>query len=324
MPRTISIFGDSISTFEGCNPEGFAVFFTPERATASGLAGPSDTWWTLLADALGEKVLANGSYSGSMVEGAGFPASWSPERIAAVAGKDGATPDDIVVFLGINDYGWAGARNQAAGRSAAMPPATDLESIPPAVAGMAPADAIDGFAQAYDRMLESLHAAYPNATIWCCTLVPGRLAGEDHPTFAWSLRGVGLAAYNEAIGQAAARHQGARLVDACALGLDYEAIAGPHPTARGMRQLAGIFLAGMAAAGSAQAARALNLDEVPGESQARQAVVADERWGFSDAGGAEAWASRDWCPRRACVGCPWAKGTGNAWYCVCTQPRSGF
>ena len=302
-PRTIAILGDSISTYEGHIPEGFAVYYTPERAALCGLRDVRDTWWSLLADALGAQVIANASYSGSMVEGVGFPAAWSPERIAALHGPAGEQPDDVVVFIGINDYGWGGARNQAMGRVAAMPPATDLSDIPAGEPTNAALTAVRDFEAAYDAMLAGVRAAFPRARIWCCTLMPGRVAGNAYPTFAWSLRGVSLHAYNDAIARAVASC-GAHLVDACALGLDYEAVDGTHPTERGMRQLARMFLTGMAHAGSPEAARAL------------------EHAGSSDEGAQDViWASRDWCPDHACVGCPWARGTGSSWYCVCEKPR---
>ena len=385
MPRSIAIYGDSISTYEGRTPEGFAVYYTPQRAVACGLSGERDTWWALLADALGGNVVANGAYSGSMVEGAGFPAARSPERIAAARAEDGARLDDIVVFIGINDYGWGGPRNQAAGRVAAVPPRTDLSDIPAAEPGLVQPDEPAGFEAAYAEMLSGLRAEHPQTRIWCCALVPGRVAGSPWPTFAWSLRGVPLRAYNEAIARAAAT-AGGLFVDACALGLDYEAIDGTHPTALGMRQLAGLFLAGMAAAGSPEAAQALGLDSLQPRAQtdaptsgtrptpdvsadlatARAALLDDPRWGYARDDAAKApdthagfestvpappcaippattpgvdgtpaapsaliapqgspWASRDWCPGRPCVGCPWARGTGKAWFCVCTRPRDG-
>ena len=97
--RRFSILGDSISTFEGCNPTGFRVFYEGERCAATGVREPRDTWWAQVVDALGGELLANGSFSGSMVEGAGFPAGDSAERVAALA-RDGQAPDAVLVFMG--------------------------------------------------------------------------------------------------------------------------------------------------------------------------------------------------------------------------------
>ena len=85
VKRLFSILGDSISTFEGCNPAGFRVFYEGERREATGVREARDTWWAQVVDALDGELLANGSFSGSMVEGAGFPAGDSAERVAALA-----------------------------------------------------------------------------------------------------------------------------------------------------------------------------------------------------------------------------------------------
>ena len=98
----VSILGDSISTFQGCNPDGFDVFYEGERCAATGVRRREDTWWQMTIDALGGELLSNGSFSGSMVEGAGFPAASSAERIEALS-RDGLAPDIVIVFLAITD-----------------------------------------------------------------------------------------------------------------------------------------------------------------------------------------------------------------------------
>lgn len=113
MPaKTFSIMGDSISTFEGCVPDGYTLFYNDERLERSGVLRPEDTWWSHTVRALGGTVLADSAWSGSMVEGAGFPAASSPERAAALLGRDGQEPDAVLVFIGINDYGWAAPRRR--------------------------------------------------------------------------------------------------------------------------------------------------------------------------------------------------------------------
>ena len=112
-----SIMGDSISTFEGCTPDGYTLFYNDERLETSGVTSPSDTWWSHVARALGGEILADDAWSGSMVDGAGFPAAKSPERAEALLGEDGQTPDVVITFIGINDYGWGGAAAQEIGRA---------------------------------------------------------------------------------------------------------------------------------------------------------------------------------------------------------------
>ena len=41
----ISILGDSISTYQGTNPEGYAVYYNEEMQRRNRLASFSDTWW---------------------------------------------------------------------------------------------------------------------------------------------------------------------------------------------------------------------------------------------------------------------------------------
>ena len=171
--RSFSILGDSISTFDGCNPDGFAVYYQGERCEQTGVTSSADTWWSQVIERLGGRLLANSSFSGSLVEGAGFPAGNSQERIDALA-EDGVQPDVVIVFMGINDYGWGGATAQAAGRGNAVPVALDLDAIEPHAPAAAAPGAIDRFRAAYGLLLERMRAAYPQAEVWCCTLCPGR------------------------------------------------------------------------------------------------------------------------------------------------------
>ena len=299
MSRLFSILGDSISTLPGWNPEGFAVFYQDGKDELAGLHGMQDTWWGKVIAHFDGELLKNGSWSGSMVEGEGCPAGWSAERVAALAGE-GRVPDDIVVFLGTNDYGWGGAHAQACGRSSARPTCLDLGKYPEAVAGMAPADALDKFKQAYVLMLENLKAAYPQARIWCCSLAAGRVLGSAVPTHAWNLRGIPMRDYCDAILDVA-RECGCNPVDIAGYGLDYESLEGTHPTALGMAQLADLVIAGM-------------------EGRPEPAMRNFGPQGNTAGTGPIDWRSKELCPGRACVGCPWAKGTGNAWYTVCEKP----
>ena len=291
MP-SISILGDSISTFDGCNPEGFAVYYQGERCSRTGVLAPSDTWWAQVIEHLGGTLLANSAFSGSLVEGAGFPAGSSQERIDALA-PDGSQPDAVVVFMGINDYGWGGAAAQAAGRGNAIPSALDLDAIEPRTASFASPDAIERFEAAYSLLLQRLRAVYPQTEVWCCTLCPGRVAGSKLPTFAFNLRGAPFDGYNDAI-RNAAREQGCRVADVRAFGMDYEAVDGTHPTARGMSQLAAMIACAM--------------EDDAADKSGLPADLLDETM-----------RSQKLCPERACVGCEHARGTGNSWLLVCDR-----
>ena len=250
----------------------------------------------VVVDALDGELLANGSFSGSMVEGAGFPAGDSAERVAALA-RDGQAPDVVLVFMGINDYGWGGADAQAAGRGNALPTCLDVDALgEQREPGLAASDAAERFGAAYGSMLARLRAAYPHAEVWCCTLCPGRVAGCPSPTFAWNLRGAPFKSYNDAI-RAAAREHGCNVADLEAFGIDYEAVDGTHPTARGMRQLS-VLIASC----------------IEGAEPDERLLPAD----LFD----ETFRSGELCPGEACVGCEHARGTGSSWVLVCERNPS--
>lgn len=298
--RRFSVLGDSISTFEGCNPEGFRVYYEGARRQAAGVLSPADTWWAQVIDQCGGIPLRNGSFSGSMVEGAGFPAANSQQRIEALA-KESVLPDAILVFIGINDYGWGGADAQMAGRGNALPQNLEVSSVPERTAGVAPVNTTEGFAVAYSAMLKRICAAYPQAEVWCCTLCPGRVAGSDHSTFTYRLRGIHFDSYNEAI-RVAARQNGCLIADVRALGCDYEAVDGTHPTKRGMQQLAQMVL------------RAMEIERQGSRTcgeQDKAAVKADRYAGAPQ--------SVETCDKLTCVGCSRAASTGNAWLLVCEE-----
>lgn len=334
MPaKTFSIMGDSISTFEGCVPDGYTLFYNDERLERSGVLRPEDTWWSHAVRGLGGTVLADSAWSGSMVEGAGFPAASSPERAAALLGPDGQAPDAVLVFIGINDYGWGGAEAQAAGRSHAMPRCIDPATVPEQIAGAAPADAAERFGAAYRTMLRNIRAAAPEAAVYCITLLPGRTHGVDHPEFCYRLRGHHLDEYNAAIRDAAAA-EGCRVADVRAFGRDYDSLEGTHPTNLGMRQFASMVVRAMQLADSAEASSAnanggrrcvrdvgdadvAEADAAEGITVGAQPEIANPALDLRDFCGAPE--SAQLCDAPTCIGCPHAANTGNQWLCRCLK-----
>ena len=69
MTKRISVFGDSISTFEGVTVAGNRCYYDDADTNGTGVAQPADTWWMQVIDALGGELCANGAYSSSMVSG---------------------------------------------------------------------------------------------------------------------------------------------------------------------------------------------------------------------------------------------------------------
>lgn len=296
MTRTFSVYGDSISTFEGITPEGWNVFYAGEQLDATGVKRPEDTWWGQVIGHFGGQLLGNAAWSGCVVEGTDFPVGASRERIERIA-PEGAAPDDILVHIGINDYGWGSGYAQICAATPSAPPAA-AAACPDhgKVVGMAPEGTVANFEESYARMLSTMHEMWPEARIWVSTLLPGRVKGSANPTFPRHFRGICVDEYNKAIVKAAAAVPNCELVDMCAPGLDYEAIDGTHPTDTGMKQMAALFIRGMRAADP-------SLPDTPYEGDALLT---------------ENMASSEFCTR-PCVGCEHARGTGNNWWHVCEK-----
>lgn len=300
MTRLFSVFGDSISSFEGILPEGWRVFYEGEQRKLTGVDAPADTWWGQVIEHFGGTLLANASWSGCVVEGTAFPVGASSKRICALE-ADGKVPDDILVHIGINDYGWGSGDAQIAAATPSAPP--ELAAACPyhgRVAGMAPDGAVDNFAKSYEHMLAQMRQRWPHARIWASSLVPGRVASNPRSTFPRYFRGICVDEYNAAIRTAAEKTPGALFVDMAACGFDYEAIDGTHPTAVGMKQMAAMFIRGMQAANA----------DVPRTPYAHDDLLTPDM------------RTTEFCTL-PCVGCKFARGTGNNWWHVCERQIEG-
>ena len=108
--KTISILGDSISTYAGVsnntdvNPtlKDSALYYFP------GTLGvyQDDTWWQKTAESLGMRVLVNNSWSGShaYLPSAGTAGAYV-DRCVQLHNIQGEEPDIIALYLGTNDFG---------------------------------------------------------------------------------------------------------------------------------------------------------------------------------------------------------------------------
>ena len=161
---------------------------------------------------------------------------------------------------------------------------------------MAPEGTLANFEESYRRMLATMHTQYPNARIWVSTLLPGRVKGAHRPTSPRWFRGICVDEYNKIIRAAAGDADNCYLVDMQAFGYDYDAIDGTHPTALGMKQMASMFIRGMEQADP-------KLPRTPYEGHDL----------FSDQ-----MRSAEFCTK-PCVGCEYARGTGNNWWHVCEK-----
>lgn len=215
----ISVLGDSISTLKGCSEPADAVFYEGMRQYEAEVFVPSDTWWGQIIDRLGGELLVNNAISGSMVARHRFCEAptygCSDERTAAL-GRDGLSPDLILIFLGINDWGYG------------MPPVprAQSEAEDPAV-----------FAVAYRLMLEKLRRQYRSAVLWCFTLPESRCSAQPAFVFPQSYGGYPIEDYNRVIREMAVAF-GCRLTDWYRSGRPHDTIDGFHPNADGMKTLA--------------------------------------------------------------------------------------
>lgn len=103
--KSISILGDSISTYQGYIPSGYACFY-PE--TQNDVKDVTQTWWMQVLYNTGMRLAVNGSYSASAVCGDSqaedSSAGCSTRRINELMGADGTVPDVILVYMGANDF----------------------------------------------------------------------------------------------------------------------------------------------------------------------------------------------------------------------------
>ena len=143
--KSLSILGDSISTYEGVSNDraaresiwGNPVFYRDPFPVEK-------TYWGHLLARFGWEICVNNSWSGGNLSGREDPSS-GVCRARELGRDDGKAPDFVIVFMGINDLG----------------------------RGIAP----EVFAADYRRTLEIIREKHPDAMLICVTL-PDR-----HPYF---------------------------------------------------------------------------------------------------------------------------------------------
>ena len=223
----LSILGDSISTFKGWIPEGNLVFY-PENGAVKDVA---QTWWKIVLDELGLTLCANGSSSGSASFGYSQEADpmygCSDHRISQLAGADGEAPDIIIVYMGTNDVLM----------SAAIGDNDGLQAVGEGLVG--------SLSDGYTMILDKIKRQYPQAQVYCCTLLPvGDWGTTEAQPFVPFVNGQNVTseAYSERI-RLIAGNRGLPVIDLekCGITIDnmVEMTAdGVHPTAEGMRLIA--------------------------------------------------------------------------------------
>ena len=247
--KGISILGDSISTYAGVSNNASANSTTAinEVLYADGGFGiyREDTWWQQAIDALGADLVVNNSWSASAVLSPlrGWASVGYGMRCENLHTDAGRIPDIIAVYMGTNDWGYARTVNP------------NLLGTEKAIAyDKLIADAGDGsytyavpttVCEAYAVMLHKIQTKYPQAEIYCFTLLPRR--DPDYYTglsSVWQTSG-----FNEQI-RALARHFGCRIVDLESCGItkypkDFDPCfvdMDTHPNEQGMDLIAEAFV----------------------------------------------------------------------------------
>ena len=221
--KTLSILGDSISTYAGYIPAGNANYYTGSNC---GVSSVNDTWWMKLMTAFGMTLNLNNSWSGSRVTTTnGNTSAGCYTRCQNL----GTNPDVIIVYMGINDFNNEVALGTYDGN------------------GAFPTDTTT-FREAYAIMLDKILTAYKRSEVWCATLPACERNGS---TGAPEINGnnVLLDDFNKAI-RNLSQVFGAKILDFAQSGLTYENMniymgdwasgsgQGLHPNAKGHSVLA--------------------------------------------------------------------------------------
>lgn len=105
--KTISIQGDSISTFAGTITDGNATYYSASHKFVNSIDA---TWWGLLINECRMRLIRNDAWSGSRISGTGDNAMCSVARCSNIRHTDSTVdtyqygaPEIIVVMAGTND-----------------------------------------------------------------------------------------------------------------------------------------------------------------------------------------------------------------------------
>ena len=115
--KNVMIFGDSYSTFAGCIPQGYAVYYSGKRENGPDIFSANESWWGMLMNETGAKLIRNDSWSGSTIGFTGYnntdtsKTSSFIHRLDTLSGNgffDENEIDTVFVFGGTNDS-WSNA-----------------------------------------------------------------------------------------------------------------------------------------------------------------------------------------------------------------------
>lgn len=225
--KTFSVLGDSISTYSGYIPEGYAAYYP-----SGDVNDVSKTWWGQLISETGMVHWNQAAWSGSRCCGDSTDdesgeAGCSDKRIADVGAGHSVAPDFIIVYIGTNDYGLGTPKTLG-----------DFSSTDELVAE----GNVQVFASAYSLMISKLRTSYPLSRIVCCTLTEWRFVDPDSTYPILNSKGNSATQFNEQI-RAIADAFGCSVCDLHSCGMNHWNTAtytvdnsgkGLHPNTAGM------------------------------------------------------------------------------------------
>lgn len=213
--KRVSILGDSISTYAGYIPNGNATFYPNDYLSNVNL-----TWWKKMIDNSNGKLelLVNNSWSGSRVS---TPSTSPATDRATSLHTSGIDPDIIIFYEGINDF------------RGAVPIGTWDGTTP------VPTDK-STFRSAYAEVLDMMTKRYPNALIYCTTLLYNSPSGS--PVSPVNSNGVRLSEFNNSVREIS-KIFGCEILDFERSGFNYNTISTLtidrlHPNPSGMDLMA--------------------------------------------------------------------------------------
>ena len=171
-PRYVSFYGDSISSYNGISNLGLynSTLAGQNVWYDSSKLKKDETWWSVLLASLDATLCVDNAYSGDYTY-SDVALNRAKNLHRDTNGKI-KNPDTIIVYFGINDC-------------------HKRVTIP----------TTKGFVECYGDLIRAMKETYPDAQIFCCTLLPGHV-----------YKGERLAPFNRDI-RAVAKEEGVDLID---------------------------------------------------------------------------------------------------------------
>ena len=221
--KKFSIYGDSLSTLAGYQPERYAVHYQGEFAEKSHVTSMEDTWWGMVIDHFDGELVSCNAFSGSMVSGfkksgITFPSGASEERMNELLSA--GVPDVLIVYLGTNDW-------------YQLVETDDFEE-----------PWWRTFSGAYQHMMSGLRKRFSKTEIWCLNLTYSRnMMFHFYPHQFQS-----MCEFNQVISKTA-RYYNAKVIDLWTNAAEYESEDLAHANREGMKKIAKAVIEEISATG---------------------------------------------------------------------------